>query len=337
MLRRNVLKVLVCMLFCAVYFAPAAHAYSIVHASAPPAIENLFAPAAPQFRPASAAPTKLEKIYKVKPISKVRSGQAFMDPEVLGCVLPPPNPRGWELDAEVIFARTKGRVRYLRGAYGWTYNQTDYVDFNADMGVPDHNAVGAFTARFRLRPNWALRYSIMPMQVDGSGSGGRSFSFGSNLTYYNIGQQTRVKWDRIYQRAGLVYEPIRTARARVGIFGEYVRLDEKVSVIQVGCCGDTFDHDLNMGMAGLEFERCMKTGRFCDTLSMECRAGVAFLDQAFGSDISTGMKYKIPMGNGRWGYLEGGYRYLTFKKGYSDFKQIDTTIEGGYVKMGFVF
>jgi len=259
-----------------------------------------------------------------------------MEPQVLGCVLPPPNPRGWEFDAEVMFARTKGKARYTRGQWGWSLYQSDYVDFNADMGVPDHNAVGTFTARFRLRPNWALRYSIMPMQVNGSGSGGRSFSFGSNFTY-NIGQQTRVKWERIYQRAGLMYDPIRTHRSRVSIFGDYVRLDEKVSVIQVGCCGDTFDHDLNMGMAGVEFERCMKTGRFCDTLSMECRAGVAFLDQAFGSDISTGMKYKIPMGNGRWGYLEGGYRYLTFKKGYSDFKQIDTSIEGGYLKMGFVF
>jgi hypothetical protein len=336
MLRRNVLNVLVCMLLYAVYSAPAAHAYSIIHASAPPAIENLFAPAAPQFRPASAAPARLEKICKVKPIHKIRPGEALMEPEALGCVLPPPNPRGWEFDAEVIFARTKGKARYMTGTYGYIPNQFDYVDFNADMGLPDHTAIGTFSARFRIRPNWALRYSIMPMAIDGSGSGGRSFAFG-NLLAYNVGQQTRVKWERIYQRAGLMYDPIRTRRARVSIFGEYLRLDEKVSVIQVGCCGSTFEHDLNMGMAGVEFERCMKTGRFCDTLSMECRAGVAFLDQAFGSDISTGMKYKIPMGNGRWGYLEGGYRYLTFKKGYSDFKQIDTSIEGGYLKMGFVF
>jgi len=336
MLRRNVPKVLVCMLFLAVYFAPAAHAYSIVHASAPPTIENLFAPAAPQFRPAAAAPAKLDKISKVKPIYKVRPEQFLADPQTLGCVLPPPNPRGWELDAEVIFARAKGKARYLTGQWGWSPYGADYVDFNGDMGLPDHTAIGTFSARFRMRPNWAIRYSIMPMAIDGSGSGGRNFSFGRNFTY-NVGQQTRVKWERIYQRAGLMYEPIRTPRARVSIFGDYVRLDEKVSVIQAGCCGDTFDHDLNMGMAGVEIERCMKTGRFCDTLSMQCRAGVAFLDQAVGSDISTGMKYKVPMGNGRWGYLEGGYRFLTFKKGYSDFKQIDTTIEGGYMKMGFVF
>ncbi len=36
-----------------------------------------------------------------------------------------------------------------------------------------------------------------------------------------------------------------------------------------------------------------------NTLSLECRAGVAFLDEAFGSDIMTGLKCTIPVGNGR--------------------------------------
>jgi len=40
-----------------------------------------------------------------------------------------------------------------------------------------------------------------------------------------------------------------------------------------GYGGDAFDHSLNMGMAGLEFERCLKTGRYCNTLSLECKAG----------------------------------------------------------------
>jgi hypothetical protein len=90
-------------------------------------------------------------------------------------------------------------------------------------------------------------------------------------------------------------------------------------------------------MAGIEFERCLKTSRFANTLSMECKAGAAFLDDAVGADLSTGLKYTISMGNGRWGYLGGGYRFVNFKKGYSDFKQIDTTIEGGYLKLGFIF
>jgi hypothetical protein len=43
------------------------------------------------------------------------------------------------------------------------------------------------------------------------------------------------------------------------------------------------------------------------------------------------------MGKGRWGYVGGGYRFVTFKKGYSDVEQIDTAIEGGFLKMGITF
>jgi hypothetical protein len=174
----------------------------------------------------------------------------------------------------------------------------------------------------------------MPWELNGSGGSGQYY-------WYGYGQGTQVKWQRLYHRGGLVYDPILTYRARVSVFADYVRLDEKISLGGTAWAytgaGATFDHQLNMGMAGLEFERCLRTARFCDTLSLECRAGVAFLDEAFGSDIMTGLKYSIPMGNGRWGYLGGGYRYVTFKKGYNDFKQIDTALEGGYLKMGFFF
>ena len=108
------------------------------------------------------------------------------------------------------------------------------------------------------------------------------------------GGTTKVKWERIYQRLGLVYDPIRTYSTRVGVFGDYVRLNEKLSVIQVGCCGDTMDNDLNMGMAGVEFEKCLKTSRLCNTLSLDCRAGVAFGDEGYGSDVSTGLKTAFP-------------------------------------------
>ena len=87
----------------------------------------------------------------------------------------------------------------------------------------------------------------------------------------------------------------------------------------------------------MEFHQGLRTARFRNALSLECRASATFLDEAFGSDIMTGLRYTIPMGCGRWGYVGGGYRYINFKKGYSDFKRIDTTLEGGYLKMALVF
>jgi hypothetical protein len=175
----------------------------------------------------------------------------------------------------------------------------------------------------------------MPFALEGSTQPSRSFNWGT--TTHGLGSSTRAKWERLYQRIGLVYDPIRTHSTRVSVFGDYVRLNEKFTVIQVGCCGDSLDNDLNMGMAGLELEKCLKTSRKCNTLSLECRAGVAFGDEAFGSDISTGLKYSIPMNNGRWGFIKGGYRYLTFNKKYSDVRMMDTAMDGGVLQMGVIF
>jgi hypothetical protein len=135
----------------------------------------------------------------------------------------------------------------------------------------------------------------------------------------------------------MVYEPVRTYTSRISVFGDYVRIDDKLTLINPNCCGDTMDTDLNMGMAGIEFEKCLKTGRLCNTLSLECMAGVAFGDEAFGSDVMTGVKYSIPMNNGRWGYVKGGYRFSTYKKKFSDVRMIDTAMEGAVLQMGFVF
>lgn len=284
----------------------------------------------------------VKPITKVKPIVKCRPMQDYgvlaqMQAYMPKCLLPAPKHKGWEFEAEALFARTKGKVRYTRGTYGYysIYGAQQDIDLNADMGLPDHATIGTFSAAYRFRPKWALRYSIMPIVMNGGGQVNSNFTFGNSQ--YNTGTNTRIKWERLYQRMGVVYDPIRTYTSRVSIFGEYVRIDDKLSLINVGCCGDTMNNDLNMAMAGLEFEKCLKTTRMFSTLSIECKAGVSFLDDAVGTDLSTGLKYSIPLNNGRWGYVKGGYRYLTYKKGYSDVRLIDTTLEGGFVQMGLVF
>jgi len=313
--------------------ATGAAAYSIRQAAADPK-EDLTAP--PTVTSKDSARIKAGKIQKVRPIYGIQPESMPMELGQVQCCLPVARPRTWEADAEVIFARVKGKVRLpsANWGWGWGWGYSLDQDLNSDWGIPDHAAIGSFSLRYRFRPNWSLRYSVMPWELNGSGSGGQN-------VWYGYGQGNQVKWQRLYHRGGLVYDPIITYRARVSIFADYVRLDERISLsCPVGGwygCGTTFDHQLNMGMAGLEFERCLKTGRFYNTLSLECRAGIAFLDEAFGSDVMTGVKYTIPMGNGRWGYLGGGYRFVTFKKGYNDFKQIDTALEGGYLKAGFVF
>jgi hypothetical protein len=329
-------SLLVCLVLLFTISAVDAPAWDFKQAAAPEQQEDLTAPPTPRTK----APAKIaaKKIMKCRPpVGRYGPDETVFDSlasvGTSACVLPITRPRGWEVEGEVLFARTKGKVRLYRGFAA--FQGYEDVDMNADLGLSDHNTIGTFSARYRFKPRWSLRYSIMPFAIEGSGSVGRSVTFGT--TNLNPGGTTKVKWERIYQRLGLVHDPIRTYSTRVGVFGDYVRLNEKLSVIQVGCCGDTMDNDLNMGMAGMEFEKCLKTSRLCNTLSLDCRAGVAFGDEGYGSDVSTGLKYSIPMNSGRWGYVKGGYRYVTYKKKYSDANMIDTAMDGGFLQMGFVF
>ena len=105
----------------------------------------------------------------------------------------------------------------------------------------------------------------------------------------------------------------------------------------MGMGGDVMDNDLNMAMAGVEFEKCLKATHTKATLSLECKASTAFLDDAVGGEAETGLKYSIPMNSRRWGFVKGGYRYLTYKRKSSDARMFDIAMEGGFLQMGLVF
>ena len=341
MLTRNTYKIAISLLFLVLTWGATAHAYSVMQAAAPATPEDLYAPTSPSYQATIEPVVKARRIEKVRAVRKVRHPSRLAGPWIGGCYLPVPKIKGWEMEVSAIFARTKGKLSFgnWNNQYGYGYGQYGWqeaMDLNTQLGVPDHYVVPSMSIRYRFRPRWAMRYTLMPMEIRGSGN--------PEGYYGGYGQGVQVVWQRLYHRAGLVYDAIRTFRARVSVFGDYVRMDEKISVVGIGYGGyggygggTTFDNDLNMAMAGLEFERCLRTASFCDTLSLECRGGVAFLDEACGGDLMTQLKYSIPLGRGRWGYLAGGYRFVQFKKGYNDFKRIDTSIEGGFVKMGFIF
>jgi len=327
---------LVCLCFFTMIFTANAMAWNFLQAAATnDSRENLLVPTSPNTK--AITKVKPQPIVKCRPPIGLQQGaQAFrtQTPEYL---LPVIKQRGWELDAQALFARTKGKATYWNNNYGYYWTYQPQVDFNTAMGIPDHAVVGTFTAKYKFQPRWSIKYSIMPTALNGGGGGTDAFQFG-NLNY-STGQGLSSKWERLYQQIGLVYDPILTPTSRVGIFADYVRLNEKVSVFQVGSGtgGSVLDNDLNMGMAGIELEKLLKVTRFSNTLALECKAGVAFGDDAVGSDLSTGLKYSVSLNNGRSGFLKGGYRYLTYKKKYSDAKMIDTAMDGGFVEMGFIF
>ena len=349
MILRNLSSVVVCLVFAFITVAANAQAWTIKQAAFVEGHQDVLVANAAQAKLiAQPSPTtEAKKITKFKPykhITKVKPpvayGPAFAAyPTAPTCVLPIPRPRGWELGAELIFARNKGKVRFARGTYGgfgwgWGWGVDQDIDLNDDLKVPDHGVIPEFTAAYRFRPGWSMRYMIMPMSMEQTGYPNRQFVFGTQM--FNTGTTVKVKWQRTLQRVGLVYDPVRTYSSRVSVFGDYLRLDDTLSVADMTGT-ERMDTDLNMGMAGLEFEKCLKTGRLCNTLSFECKAGVAFGDEAFGSDVMTSVKYSIPLNNGRWGYVKGGYRFATYKKKFSEARLMDTAMEGAVVQMGFVF
>lgn len=336
---------LVCLCILSMIFASQAMAWTLTQAAATDSREDLYASA-------HSKPQIISKV-KEKPITKVKPFQGYMpytsqaQAERLmsyqaqdDCYLTVTRPKGWELDAQALFARTKGKTAFWPGNYGYGYGYggygyQSYVDFNSQLGLPEHAVVPTFSAKYRFQPRWSMQYSIMPTSFEATTSPDNYFQFGT--MNYSTGQGVKSKWERLYQRIGLVYDPILTQTSRVGVFADYVRLNERLSVYQPGCCGSSFDNDMNMTMAGIEIEKCIKSARFRNNLSVEGRAGVAFGDDGQGSDLSAGLKYSLSLNNGRSGFVKGGYRYLTYKKKYSDVKMIDTAMDGGFVEMGFIF
>ena len=230
----------------------------------------------------------------------------------------------------------KGKVRFSRGNFGAFFGLDD-VDLNSDMGLDDHGVMPSFMAMYKFRPKWALRYSVMPSLMMGSGQAGKSFVFGN--TQYTAGQPVNIEWQHLEQRFGLVYDAVHAHSSRISVFGDYVRVSDRIKTMQmqVGMGGDVMDNDLNMGMAGVEFENCLKKTYNKATLSLECTAGAAFLDDAVGAEVATAFKYSIPMNSRRWGFVKGGYRYLTYKQKSSDVRMFDIAMEGGFLQMGLVF
>lgn len=349
MILRNLSIVLVCLMFTLITISADAQPWSIRPAAFVAGQQDLQAAAntaQPQKIAQSSSSAQPKRISKVRPYKKIAKckPQAMYRGAFAGyapfpqCVLPVPRPKGWELGAQLFFARSKGKVRYVRGAFGgfgFLGGYGEDIDLNDDLKVPEHAVVPEFNAAYRFKPRWSMRYSIMPMVMEQSGTPNRQFTFGGHN--FNTSQTVKTKWERTVQKVGLVYDPVKTYRSRISVFADYVRLDDKLSVLDPSCCTERMDTDLNMAMAGLEFEKCLKTGRFWNTLSLVCKAGVAFGDNALGSDIQTAVKYSIPLGCGRWGYVKGGYRFLTYKQKSSDARMMDTAMEGGTVQMGLVF
>ncbi len=284
-------------------------------------------------------------MFPLPAVSKVKA--AWLGFPLVDCILPTPAMGQWEMEAGVIFARLRGKVTCSPNAFqfgfgsglcsllqftgGFAFNQD--IDFTGALGLPVHQAVGTFSARYQFRPNWAFRYQVLGFETTSSGMGDNWWAFGFGLN---------TKWNHYYHRLGIIYDAVRNCKARLSVFADWVHTDDTITIGCSVCNISAFGQQPKWGkngdsmITGLELQRCIRAFANGGTLSMDCRAGFIFLDNVEGSDLEAGARYSIPLNCGRSGYVKGGYRVVDIKKSQNDFA-FNQALEGGFMSFGFIF
>jgi hypothetical protein len=250
-----------------------------------------------------------------------------------GCTLPIRRQGQIELATQVFWATFSGIVRWPAAVNGVA---TSELDATQDLGLPVHNVLLEYSARCQFRPNWTLFYSVMPISMTGDSVLTKTVYYGGWV--WGPGTHLRTKWNFLYQRAGIMYQPIVNCRATVSLFAGWIYNDQKARVNNGTChlSQSRVDRTRNMVTGGLEIQRCIRTLCNGATLSSDCRGGVNFLDGAFGVDAQTSLRFSVPLGMNRWGYARGGYRYLSILEDRTDLR-MDATFQGGFAELGMIF
>ncbi len=263
-----------------------------------------------------------------KPITKCKTGVCPPAPSLCGpkCLLPQRRWRQWEFSAQTFYARVRGKLSWINPTTGFVHPD---VDFNDGLGLPDHKWLMEYSARHQFRPHWSCFYSIMPIEMD--------------ETYQHPsfpGIVLHTKWEHVYQRVGIMYEPIKTCNASLSVFTTWLFMDQKFTLNAGSHCPTNsttiVDRTRQMIMSGIEFQKCVRTLCNGGTLSCDNRVGLGYLDDTFGLDVQAGFRFSVPMNCGRWGYARAGYRLIEFKEDRNDLR-MDHKLEGIFGELGLIF
>jgi hypothetical protein len=309
--------------------------------SAQGAVGNLKPKVIAKVKPATMSPPcaytfARPQITKVKPgyMLSYPAGERLADRGLIAPAL-----SKWDISGGVLFARLRGSIAWPRfPSWGGFSNVTNETDFTDGLELPGHLAVPTWSVKYQFRPNWAVRYSGLAFEANGGGQPSGSISFGPWQQFFGFGQNIQSKYQHGYHRVGLLYDAVKNDRSSVRVFADWVHTDDKIAVISSISVGQNsvFSKGTDAAMAGIEFQRYLKTTSNGGTLSCDCKAGAMFLDDVEGWDAQAGAQYTIPLNNGRSGYVKAGYRLVAMKKTQNDFL-LKNALEGGYMELGFIF
>lgn len=279
------------------------------------------------------------QILKVKPggfgFSQGLRGISRFNPMNWGldCCLPAPAKGQFVVDSRFNFMRVNGEVRHGQAMQGV---EASVVNFDDHLGMAKTgNTIWSIDAHYQFQPRWGLRYSFMPIDMDGSKLPVTSFRFGGQT--YTGGQRVRSKWERYEHKIGVAFDLKRTTNSVTTLLAEWRYIQERLTVGQTTgtATAVTLDDDKSLAFLGLEFNKCLKNYRG-STLAMSCMGGVSFLDDHIGYDAEASLSYLIPIRRGRFGFIKGGYRYAQLKKD-KGYETLSTQMDGAFVSVGFLF
>ncbi len=290
---------------------------------------------APRFEPASYRPYT----GYARPISKIKStvcapGLICGPKPEPPCIVPRRFCRQWEISAQVFLPRLSGTLQWPGMVFG---QPTSGIDLTDDLGLPKHPVLGEYSAYYQINWNWAIYYSIMPINLRGTAVTTKSFNYGNWLV--TAGSQVHTDWSFIYQRLGLMYSFINTCNANVSIYTAWLYNPQQFRVSCTECPNwpvSTNDRTRQMLMSGINLRKCIRTLCNGATLACDSEFSIGYLDNTLVLDIEPGLRFSVPLNCNRWGFVKGGYRWLSFNENRNDL-QMNLYLEGAYVEAGLIF
>jgi hypothetical protein len=239
----------------------------------------------------------------------------------------------WEVSVQAFFAAVNGTVRYPALVSGLPAST---IDFDNDLGLDVHKVLWEYSAKCQFRPSWAFFYSIMPIHMDVNRIAQNTLYFGQFII--PAGSVIKTNWDFVYQRVGILYQPVFNCSSVVSIRASWLFNDQKLETGCNICAGvkTTVNRTRNMIMSGIQIEKCIRTMCNGGTFTCDNTVDIGYLDGVFALDVQAGFRYSVPMNCSRWGYAKGGYRYLNFKEDRNDLR-LDTLMQGWFAELGIIF
>jgi hypothetical protein len=247
------------------------------------------------------------------------------------CFLPTPAKGQFQIEPKVTFGRIQGEARRGLEVPGL---QSSLVDFDDHLGLKKSgNVVWSVEALYQFRPRWGIRYSFTPIFQESSNFPRTSFNFMG--TTFASATEVRSKWDHVEHRAGIYFNLSQTQHSLTNVYADWLNVQDKLSIGTGVTSPVVWNDTKNLAVTGLEFSRCLKNFHG-NTLAFKGKGGIAFLNDTIGYEAEVGLSYLIPIKTGRFGVVEGGYRYSHLKKDRPT-EVFGTTIDGAFLQVGFLF